>query len=89
MAANPQNAELIVTTAIRSYKASESSARDLISTTWTVLDNEVDNTATIVNNLIDLLDDDEKKQDLLQAWNNFKIEVCIRLPVQNQGLMSR
>jgi E3 ubiquitin-protein ligase ZNF598 len=76
MATNPQNADIVVKTAIRSYKASESSAKDLISTVWNILDNNVDNTATVVNNLVDLLDDEDKKTELLSAWNGFKIEVC-------------
>jgi hypothetical protein len=65
-----------VRNAIRSYKASESSARDLISTIWNVMGDDVENTATIVNQLVDLLDDEDKKKDLLAAWNGFKIEVC-------------
>lgn len=61
---------------MRSYRVSESAARDLIQTTWTVLDREIEHTATVINLLVDLLDDDEKKKDLLSAWNGFKVEVC-------------
>jgi E3 ubiquitin-protein ligase ZNF598 len=75
MAAQPANADLVVRTAIRAYKASESGAKDLIGTVWTVLDGNVENTATVVNALVDLLDDEDKKRDLLAAWNGFKIEV--------------
>jgi hypothetical protein len=59
---------------VRSYKASESGARDLIGTAWTVLGSDVEATATIVNALVDLLDDEDKKKELLAAWNGFKVE---------------
>lgn len=77
LAPNPPHAVAALKAAIRSYRASESAARDLIQTTWTVLDRELENTATVINMLVDLLDDDEKKQDLLSAWNGFKVEVCL------------
>ncbi|EPQ57800.1 hypothetical protein GLOTRDRAFT_114435 [Gloeophyllum trabeum ATCC 11539] len=72
----PNNANIVpgVKAAIRSYRASESAARDLISTIWNVLDRDLDNTASIINALVDLLDEDEKKRDLLAAWNGFKLE---------------
>lgn len=62
---------------MRGFRASESSARDLISTVWTVLDQNVDDTASIINAVVDILEEDDKKKDLLSAWNGFKIEVCI------------
>jgi hypothetical protein len=74
LAPNPQNADVVVRTAVRSYKASESGARDLIGTAWTVLGSDVEATATIVNALVDLLDDEDKKKELLAAWNGFKVE---------------
>ncbi|TFK46669.1 hypothetical protein OE88DRAFT_1714915 [Heliocybe sulcata] len=76
MSVAPNNANIVpgVKAAIRSYRASESAARDLISTIWNVLDRDLDNTASIVNALVDLLDEEEKKRDLLAAWNGFKIE---------------
>ena len=61
--------------AIRSYRASESGARDLISTVWNVLDQNLEGTASIINALVDLLDEEDKKKDILQAWNGFKVEV--------------
>lgn len=75
LAPNPTNAEIAVKAAVRSFRASESTSRDLISTVWSVLDRNLDNTATIINLLVDLFDDEEKKSDLLGAWNGFKIEV--------------
>lgn len=61
--------------AIRGYRANESSARDLISTVWNVLDHDLDGTAGIINAVVDLLEEEEKKRDLLSAWNGFKVEV--------------
>jgi len=60
---------------MRGYRANESSARDLISTVWNVLDHNLDDTASIINSVVDLLEEEEKKRDLLTAWNGFKIEV--------------
>ena len=61
--------------ATRGYRASESSARDLIQIIWNVLDRNLEYTASLVNAFIDLLDDEEKKHDLLASWNGFAIEV--------------
>lgn len=60
---------------VRGFRASESSARDLISTVWTVLDQNLDDTASIINAVVDLIEEDDKKKDLLSSWNGFKIEV--------------
>lgn len=61
---------------LRSYRSSESTARDLISSIWSVLDQNLDTCATLVNMVVDVLDVEDKKKDLLNAWNGFKIEVC-------------
>ncbi|KZT23989.1 hypothetical protein NEOLEDRAFT_1135822 [Neolentinus lepideus HHB14362 ss-1] len=76
MSVAPSNANIVpgIKAAIRSYRASESAARDLILMIWNVLDRNLDNTASIINALVDLLDEEEKKRDLLAAWNGFKIE---------------
>lgn len=60
---------------LRSYRNSESAARDLISSIWNVLDQNLDASATIVSMIVDLLDEEDKKKDLLSAWNGFKLEV--------------
>ena len=60
---------------MRGYRASESSARDLISTIWNILDGNLEHTASIVNAFVDLLEEEEKKQDLLSSWKGFAIEV--------------
>ena len=77
VAANPNHAIPAVKAAVRSYRANESAARDLISTVWNISDRNLEGTASVINGLVDILDDEEKKRDLLQAWNGFKIEVCL------------
>lgn len=65
--------------AVRSYRASESSARDLISTIYNLVNRDLEASASLIVPLVDLLDDEEKKRDLLAAYNGFKIEVCFIL----------
>ncbi|CDO76948.1 hypothetical protein BN946_scf184587.g2 [Trametes cinnabarina] len=77
LAPHPTTAVPAVKAAVRSYRASESSARDLILTVWNILDRNLDGTASIVNSLVDLIDDEEKKHNLLAAWNGFKVEAAV------------
>jgi len=74
LSVHPINAVAGVKLALRDYTASQSGARDLISTVWNTLDRDLDATASIVNLVVDFLEDEEKKTDLLSAWNTFKIE---------------
>ncbi|OSX65392.1 hypothetical protein POSPLADRAFT_1134364 [Postia placenta MAD-698-R-SB12] len=74
LAPNPTSAVPAIQAAIRSYRASESGARDLISTVWNILDRNLDGSASIVNLLVDGMDEEEKRRDLLAAWNGFKVE---------------
>ena len=76
VAPNPTNAAAAVKLSLRSYRASESGARDVISTVWNILDCDFENTASIVNLLVDIIDDEDKKSSLLSSWNGFKIEAC-------------
>lgn len=76
IAPNPTGAIPAVKAAVRSYRANESAARDLISTIWNISDNNFEGTAGVMNSLVEYLDEEDKKKDLLQAWNSFKIEVC-------------
>jgi len=76
MAPNPVNAVPAIKAAVRGYRASESSARDLILTVFKVLDDNLDLTASTINGLVDLLDEEDKKQDLLGSWRGFNLEVC-------------
>ncbi|KAI9511097.1 hypothetical protein F5148DRAFT_1173692 [Russula earlei] len=68
------NAIAGVKLALRDYTASQSGARDLISTVWNTLDRDLDATASIITLVVDFLEEEEKKMDLLGAWNTFKIE---------------
>lgn len=74
LAPHPINAIAGVKLALRDYTASQSGARDLISTIWSILDRDLDATASIVNLIVDFLEDEEKKTALLSAWNGFKVE---------------
>ncbi|KAF9447580.1 hypothetical protein P691DRAFT_820683 [Macrolepiota fuliginosa MF-IS2] len=74
------NAVPAIKAAVRGYRISESSARDLILTAFNVLDNNLDHTASIVNGLVDLLEEEEKKQDLLGSWRGFNIEQRQQFP---------
>ncbi|KAF5364596.1 hypothetical protein D9758_005587 [Tetrapyrgos nigripes] len=80
LAPNPAMAIPVVKAAIRGYRSSESSAKDLISTVWNVLDRQLDQTASIINAFVDLLDDEDKKKDLLSSWNSFEVEQRRQFP---------
>ena len=70
-----QSAATAVRAAIRAFKNSESSARDLVSTFYNIVDRDLEKTASLVVPLVDLLDEEEKRIQLLKAFNGFKIEV--------------
>ncbi|KAJ3495674.1 hypothetical protein NLJ89_g10589 [Agrocybe chaxingu] len=74
LAPNPSTAVPVVKAATRGYRSSESNARDLISTIWNVMDQNLEQTASIINAFVDLLDEEEKKADLLSSWKGFAIE---------------
>ncbi|KAG6332563.1 hypothetical protein ID866_6529 [Astraeus odoratus] len=80
IAPNPTNALPAIRATLRGYRSNELSARDVISTVWNVLDNNLDDTATIINGIVDLLDEEGKKADLLASWNGFKIETPELVP---------
>jgi E3 ubiquitin-protein ligase ZNF598 len=76
LTANPTTAVPVIKAATRGYRLGETTARDLISTIWNVMDQKLDHTASIVNAFVDLVDEEEKKQDILASWKTFEIEVC-------------
>ncbi|VDC06537.1 unnamed protein product [Peniophora sp. CBMAI 1063] len=80
LAPNPTNAVASLKLSLRSYTASEMGPRDLISNIWNILDRDLDNTASVVNLVIDLLEGDDKKSVLLGAWNGFKLEQRRQFP---------
>lgn len=82
---NPAGAVPAIQSAMRSYRHSESAARDLISTVWNILDRNLDGTASVVYLLVDILDEEDKKRELLAAWNGFKIEVGVLCPLSLIG----
>jgi len=75
-ALTPQSSSAVtsIRLGIRSYLASESGARDLISTVFTLVKQDLEATASIMNGLVDILEDEEKSKSLLSAWNGFKVE---------------
>ncbi|KAJ6579388.1 hypothetical protein B0H10DRAFT_2235777 [Mycena sp. CBHHK59/15] len=79
-APNPGAAVPAARAAIRSFRASESSARDLISTLWSVVDARMEAAASIVNALVDLLDEGEQREAVLSAWRGFEVEQRRQFP---------
>jgi hypothetical protein len=82
LAPNPTTALPAARAAIRSFRAAESSARDLISTLWSVLGagtdaRHMEAAASIVNALVDLLDEGEQREAVLTAWRGFETEVRV------------
>ncbi|KAG8684558.1 hypothetical protein FRC09_015310, partial [Ceratobasidium sp. 395] len=65
--------------AIRSFKASESSARDMVGTIYTVLDENMNTMSSIINALVPLFEE-EKRREALNAWNGMKIEQRDQFP---------
>ncbi|KAJ7706693.1 hypothetical protein B0H17DRAFT_972658 [Mycena rosella] len=80
LAPNPTTALPAARAAIRSFRAAESSARDLISTLWSVLDARMEPAASIVNALVDILDEPPQRADVLAAWRGFEIEQRRQFP---------
>ncbi|KAK0196440.1 hypothetical protein F5146DRAFT_1107939 [Armillaria mellea] len=63
---------------LQAVKAAIRGAKDLISTIWNVLDCHLEHTASIINAFVDLLEEDERKQDILRSWKGFEIEQSSR-----------
>lgn len=80
LTSNSASAVPAIKAAVRSYRSSESGPRDLISTVFNVVNRELDGTASLINFILELLDDEEKRRELLAAWNGFKIEVRYDVP---------
>jgi E3 ubiquitin-protein ligase ZNF598 len=59
--------------ATRGYRSGELSAKDLTNTIHS-LSPDLDQGSLIVNGLVALLDDEEKRTDVLTAWNALRIE---------------
>ncbi|KAJ7760130.1 hypothetical protein DFH07DRAFT_740870 [Mycena maculata] len=65
--------------AIRSFLAAKSSARDLISMLWSVVDARMESAASIINAFVDLLEEGEQREAVLAAWRGFEIKVSCAL----------
>ncbi len=59
---------------MRGYRAGEMSANDLSSTIHSLTNSEIDDGTSIVNGLVPLLDEEEKRTELLTAWNSLRAE---------------
>ncbi|KAF8181214.1 hypothetical protein K438DRAFT_1679968, partial [Mycena galopus ATCC 62051] len=77
---NPTTALPAARAAIRSFRANESSARDLISTLWSVVDASMEAAASVVNALVDILDEGEQREAVLAAWRGFEVEQRRQFP---------
>jgi E3 ubiquitin-protein ligase ZNF598 len=75
LTSNSTSAVPAVKAAVQSYRTSESGPRDLISTVFNVVNRDLDGTASLMNSIVELLDDEDKRRELLANWNGFKIEV--------------
>jgi hypothetical protein len=82
-APNPANGVAAFKAATRGYRASEISSRDLLLTIFSVLSHDLEHTASIVNGFVDLLDEEDKKRDLLSSWQGFRTEVCVFLNISD------
>ncbi|GAA6009366.1 hypothetical protein JCM10207_003750 [Rhodosporidiobolus poonsookiae] len=60
--------------AVRSYRAGEMSAGDLVDQLFHILDRDVDASAVILTSLSDLFEDASKRQAVLSAWRDLRIE---------------
>lgn len=60
---------------MRSYRSSESGSRDLISTIFNVVNRDLDSATSVISVVVELLDVEDKRRELLSSWNGFKIEV--------------
>ncbi|GAA95526.1 uncharacterized protein L969DRAFT_45026 [Mixia osmundae IAM 14324] len=60
-------------TAVRSFRAGEMAAEDLVDTIWHILNRATDVAAEIINDMAELLDNDDKARDVTRAWRNFSI----------------
>lgn len=76
------SAQFSVISAVRGFKASECSARDMLVAIFNVFDRNLDVMGAVVPKILDILEDrEEKKGECLQAWNGIKIEVNSCFPV--------
>lgn len=64
--------------AVRQYKANESTARDMVDTVFNVLERELEPTLGVLREVASLFDDEDKSRAVLEAMNGFRIEVSLQ-----------
>ncbi|GAA5921847.1 hypothetical protein JCM1841_005564 [Sporobolomyces salmonicolor] len=60
--------------AVRSYRANEMSASDLVDQLFNIFDQRNDEAGSIITSLADLFEDAEKRRAVLAAWRDLRIE---------------
>ncbi|KAF7305937.1 RING-type domain-containing protein [Mycena chlorophos] len=83
LATHPATAVQSARAAIRSFRASESTARGLISTLYSIVDSRMEATSSVVNALVDLFDtpsDAEQREAILGAWRDFEVSQRQQFP---------
>lgn len=60
-------------TNIAQFRSTNITASDLIDNLWTLFKVQVENLGTIITSSADVLDSEIKKQELLAAWNDWKV----------------
>ncbi|RPA93976.1 hypothetical protein L873DRAFT_1793263 [Choiromyces venosus 120613-1] len=57
---------------VSSYRQGKVSARQLVELLWSLFDVKAPDLGKLIKELADLFEDEERKQGLLKAWNNWK-----------------
>lgn len=58
---------------VRAFRSGEMSANDLVDNIYSLV-GDVDNSASVVHGLMDLLEDADKRNDVLAAWNKLRLQ---------------
>ncbi|KAJ7043030.1 hypothetical protein C8F04DRAFT_1218783 [Mycena alexandri] len=85
---NPSTALPAARAAIRSFRTNESPARDLVSTLYSIVsggaqggqERHMESAASVVNGLVDLLDEGDQREALLAAWRGWEVEQRRQFP---------
>lgn len=56
------------------------SAEDLVDTLWNIFDRKPEVASGIITSVADLLEDADKRRNLLSAWQDLRVEVCSSPP---------
>ncbi|PWN44197.1 hypothetical protein IE81DRAFT_37576 [Ceraceosorus guamensis] len=59
---------------VKAFRSGETSGRDLADSIYRLADNDLETGSSLVNGLVDLLDDTDKRRSLQSAWNSVRIE---------------